>query len=288
MLFGCEKKVKNMCKFASFILTKSNEYFLDTSDSHEDIIEHFHLDDDEISIVRVELIPPSNREDILDENKWEFNVDQDEYPDWTYSGDPTLEEKARKALVRRIEEQKIGETVIVGDYDNAIGNNYSTVKSGKYGLSIGKDHAKAISGESGVSIVESNGSIEAGYGGYGIAWDNNEIQIAEAGCCLAGNDNIIKSHYDCKVSVGCRNTIEVGYCSEVFANERNTITVGVNSKVFAGKCSKIKAGDNSVICIYYTDRDGENKVISGFVGNDGLEPDVFYVEHNGIFMKEEE
>jgi hypothetical protein len=90
-----------MCHFASFILTKNEAYYLDTSDSHEDIIEFFHLRDDYTNLVRVEINPPENKTDIQNPDKWIFKVDQDCYPNWTYKGDPTLEEQTRKALAKK-------------------------------------------------------------------------------------------------------------------------------------------------------------------------------------------
>lgn len=310
-----------MCNFASFVLTKYDEYYLNGSDSHENIIEYYNLRDNiyNIEIVRVELIPPDNEEDFQDLSQWEFKVDQDEYPDWTYEGDPTLEEKARKALARRIEEQKIGKKITVADYKIAIGGEYSNIVSGNRSIAIGLDHAEIISGDGGISIIRNDGSIET-EGGYSIANSNNKINIGidtaligdnlnlvtakDGSMLLLGSDNEIKinslcyltaysfnkieADYGCRIAVDDHNTITAGTCSEIFADKRNTITVGANSRVFAGLNSKVKAGIKSIICIHGQDENQKMQVATGIIGEDGLEPNVFYCLKNGKLEKVEE
>lgn len=189
-----------MCEFASFILTKSNEYYLENSNSHEDIIDKYHFNDN--NIVRIEMLPPVpilNEErytekflnKLRDPNNWRFKVDQDTYPDWTYKGDPTLKEKALKALTRRIEKQKIGykiETaydefvkvgysgiaisydhsmVIAGDYGQAVGGANSIVIAGRYGQALAGVKSKAIVGVGGVAAAGCYGQIQIDYWAFG-------------------------------------------------------------------------------------------------------------------------
>lgn len=300
-----------MCKFASFVLTKYDAYYLNGSDSHEDIIEHYSLLDQTVKIVRVELLPPEHNGDILNVDKWEFQVDQYEYPEWTYKGDPVLEETARKALAQRIEEQNLGKLVEVGNFETAISGEYGCVISGKKGISIGGNHAEVVSGEAGISIVKNHGSLNIDYGGCGIADGNNEIKLGMNSSLIGGNDNFvtakassilvlgsdndialesychlnahgyntIKALYDCKIIVENDNKIEAGNNSEIFSSRRNVITVGTYSKVFAGSASKIKAGFGSFICIETT---------MGLVGENGLKENVFYTTENGQFVKVED
>ena len=71
-----------MCKPASFIITSSSILWCD-SDSHEDIIKKYNLDDSTCNpnFVRVEITPPDNNYSI-DISTWEYRVDQDFLPDW--------------------------------------------------------------------------------------------------------------------------------------------------------------------------------------------------------------
>jgi hypothetical protein len=183
-----------MCEFASFILTKSNEYYLENSNSHEDIIDKYHFNDN--NIVRIEMLPPVpilNEErytekflnKLRDPNNWRFKVDQDTYPDWTYKGDPTLKEKALKVLTRRIKKQKIGykiekaydEFVKVGYGGIAISYNPSIVIAGDYGQAVGGVDSVVIAGSYGQALAGKEGKAIVGMGGVAAAGRLGQIQI---------------------------------------------------------------------------------------------------------------
>ena len=90
-----------MCNFASGILTKDKEFWCDTSDSHEDIIQEHGLHEDGVqgpNLLKYELEPPANGKGFFDLTKWEFKIDQDVKPEWI-KGDE--EERARAAFLRR-------------------------------------------------------------------------------------------------------------------------------------------------------------------------------------------
>jgi len=72
-----------MCKPASFIVTKDKVFFSNKSDSHEDIIKEFDLHEGSgrINFVRTEITPPKDNFS-LSLDKWEFKLDQTEFPDW--------------------------------------------------------------------------------------------------------------------------------------------------------------------------------------------------------------
>ena len=93
-----------MCKFASFVLTKSEEFWSDKSDSHEDIIQEHNLHADGIrgpNILRVE-ISPTNKITVWPSLKaWEYRVDQDRMPEWFDAEE--CEKRTRAALQRRYE-----------------------------------------------------------------------------------------------------------------------------------------------------------------------------------------
>jgi hypothetical protein len=94
-----------MCKFASFVLTKDQELYLPTSDSHEDIINHFSLHADGVrgpNILRVEIVPGAELKRFSDYKAWQYRVDQDTRPAWfDAKGD---EKRARAALLKRAKE----------------------------------------------------------------------------------------------------------------------------------------------------------------------------------------
>ena len=70
-----------MCKYASFVLTKDRVFWSKVTESHEDIIREFNLNECDssktrINIVRVELTPKK----FSDLSTWEYRVDQDVLP----------------------------------------------------------------------------------------------------------------------------------------------------------------------------------------------------------------
>ena len=88
-----------MCQFASFVLTKDRVFWLDESDSHEEIINKHQLHADGVNgpnILRVEITPPQDG-DLGDLSRWTYKVDQDITPDWADGA----EERARIALAQR-------------------------------------------------------------------------------------------------------------------------------------------------------------------------------------------
>ena len=91
-----------MCKFASFILTKGEEFWSDKSNSHENIIRENGLHADGArgpNILRVE-ISPTNKIKIWPSLKaWAYEVDQDRMPEWFDAEE--CEKRTRIALARR-------------------------------------------------------------------------------------------------------------------------------------------------------------------------------------------
>ena len=91
-----------MCKFASFVLTKDREFWLDHKDSHSAIIEYHKLNEwgaHGPNIVKVEISPTDKIKKWPSLKAWEFFVDQDVMPDW-FDID-VVEKRTRAALLRR-------------------------------------------------------------------------------------------------------------------------------------------------------------------------------------------
>ena len=96
-----------MCKFASFVLTRDREFWSDTSDSHEDIINEHGLHADGSmgpNVLRVEITPPTDG-DMGDLARWCYRIDQDITPEWASRCDVAVmavaEARARAAMARR-------------------------------------------------------------------------------------------------------------------------------------------------------------------------------------------
>ena len=255
-----------MCRFASFILTKTNEYYLETSDSHEDIIEHYSLNDNRVEIVRVEIRPPKNKEEINDVSKWEFHIDQDQYPIWTYKGDLTLEEKTRKALVRRIEEQKIGYTIEKGIGDCA--------KVGDFGTAIVLDKGKAIAGDFGRAIAGNYGIAIAGIQGHSTAGYKGRAITDEYGISITGNvGKSISGRFGKSIA---------GEGGIAITGSDGIAIVGDGGQAIAGEWGKVQAGKDGELQIRrFLHGCGKFKTYIFYVGENNVEPNTLYRLENG-------
>jgi hypothetical protein len=91
-----------MCKFASFVLTKNQEFYIDGDDSHSTVIHKLHLHEmgaRGANIVKVEITPTDKIKKWPSLKAWKFVVDQDILPDWHDAA--TTEKRTRAALERR-------------------------------------------------------------------------------------------------------------------------------------------------------------------------------------------
>jgi len=127
-----------MCRPASFVIvnkaTKNKPHLValwdrTISESHEDIIEYFKLPEtnvrDEVTLVRVEIVPPDNNY-TLPLKKWEYRLDQDTIPQWY---DAAESEKAARTQLKEWLKAKI---VLPGQKRDAItGNDYVVIVFGE-------------------------------------------------------------------------------------------------------------------------------------------------------------
>ncbi len=149
-----------MCEFASFVLTQDRALWSSTSDSHEQIIAEHQLRDDaaRVLIVRVELTPPADDPRCADLARWDFAVDQDVLPEWTFQGDPSLEVRTRAAAVRRAEREQWfavaeGPSVAVGYAGTATAGDRGTATAGVRGTATAGDGGMATAGDGGIIEV---------------------------------------------------------------------------------------------------------------------------------------
>ena len=91
-----------MCKFASFVLTKDQEFYDETGDSHSEIISQNNLHEwgtHGPNIVKVEISPTNKIKKWPSLKAWAFKIDQDILPNWADA--ETCEKRTRAALARR-------------------------------------------------------------------------------------------------------------------------------------------------------------------------------------------
>lgn len=94
--------MEQMCNFASFVLTKDREFWLEDSDSHTKIITEHNLHEwgsRGPNIVKVEISPTNKIKKWPSLKAWAFAIDQDKLPDWADRAG--LEKRTRAAISRR-------------------------------------------------------------------------------------------------------------------------------------------------------------------------------------------
>ena len=165
-----------MCKFASFILTKDREFW-SASDKHEDIIAEHNLcalDGVEPGLVRIEILPSETPRDL---STWNYEVDQDVLPEWTFDDDPELERRARAALERRATDERWFAEVIA---HQATAGYAGTATAGDDGTATAGDDGTATAGARGTATAGDDGTATAGDAGtLNIRWwDGKRYRIA--------------------------------------------------------------------------------------------------------------
>ncbi len=290
-----------MCKFASFVLTQSECFWLSSSDSHEEIIKKNnlqHLDITErLGLVRVEILPPvTNQEDLT---TWEFIIDQDKLPDWTFEGDPSLKTRSREALAARAEQEKwfvtlSGTNPVTGYNGTSISGEFGTSTSGDFGTSTSDKCGTSTSGKFGTSTSGYKGTSISGDHGTSTSDSGGTSKSGNYGTSTSGNYGTSKSGYAASSASGDRGTsISGDYSSSTCGDYGVSISgssgtsisgaygtsisgiYGVSASGYRGTSKvgcggKTKAGDEGFIMIL----DGKWYIAN--VGENNIKPNVFY------------
>ena len=97
-----------MCQPASLIITRNKVFWSRKTDSHDEIMREFGLNDEvanKITLVKVEITPPNGNMRIPIE-QWQYQVDQDLLPDW-YEKNPDKHEKNARAALQDWHDAKV-------------------------------------------------------------------------------------------------------------------------------------------------------------------------------------
>ncbi len=165
----------------------------------------------------------------------------------------------------------IGAFVTVGDNQTATTGYKGTSNSGNLGISISSDDGTSTSGNYGTSTSGNYGTSTSG--NYGISISSN------LGKSISGdNGTSISSILGISTSGDYGTSISSDYGTST-SGERGTST--------SGERGKSKSGANGIIQIKYFDKnDYKDKIKTGYIGEDGLEPDTFYkLDDNFNFIK---
>jgi hypothetical protein len=271
--------------YARFELTKNEEYYFDNVNPFQSFMEDYI--DSVCDIVTTILTAPESN--IYDINHWKFEVSQNNYPSWTFEGDSSLEERTRKYFVKIIEEQKIGHEQIVGDY--------KTANVGILGIAISGSYGKSISGNYGVATSGLRGSAYCGAFGVATTGDYGSSTVESSGTARSGNNGVsvtgpygtaISGDYGKATTENCGIAITSNYGFSI-AGKYGTAITRENGTAIVGVYGKAKAGINGLLSFQYYDEDiSRLRMVTAYVGENGIEPDTFYTVRLGKLIKCEE
>jgi hypothetical protein len=270
-----------MCKFASFIITKTGEFWCAT-DKHEDIIAEQKLDDRTSTpdFVRVEILPnEASRKELA---SWSFVVDQDVMPKWTFVGDSELELRSRAALTRRSESEHWFEEAIA---NQATSGYAGTATAGDAGTATAGYAGTATAGDRGTATAGDRGTATAGYRGTATAGYRGTATAGYAGTATAGDRGTATAGYRGTATAGDAGTATAGDRGTATAGDRGTATAGDRGTATAGDRGTATAGDAGILNLRWWD--GERcRIATFYVGENGVESNVKYgVDDNGNIVR---
>jgi len=121
---------------------------------------------------------------------------------------------------------------------------YGTVRVPDNGIAVSGEMGKAFSGNSGMSLAARHGIASAGSYGMAIAGWHGEAQVGAGGTAIAGDHGKAR------------------------AGDYGTAIAGVGGAACAGEWGKIS--------IDWSPPTGRVRAIVGYVGEDGILPNVYY------------
>jgi len=135
-----------MCKFFRCLITKDRVYWNRNTDSHEDIITMYRLKDNEVDLVRVELLPIDGDVFNLNRENWKLEIDQDILPVWFEKS--LYEDEVFKAFSRCVEN-----AFLIGKERRVINSGRWFIKDSKISYICGNAKVEIIDGNSEVLMI---------------------------------------------------------------------------------------------------------------------------------------
>ncbi len=155
----------------------------------------------------------------------------------------------------------IGATLQAGDKELCQVGAYGTATAGYKGTATAGNEGTATAGYEGTATAGDKGTATAGYKGAATAGDKGTATAGDWGTATAGNEG----------------TATAGDWGTATAGNEGTATAGYKGTATAGDKGTATAGKKGEIQIRYWDEKTERyRTVIGYIGEDGLEPDVPY------------
>ncbi|MBI9213794.1 hypothetical protein JEW15_02910 [Pseudomonas aeruginosa] len=155
----------------------------------------------------------------------------------------------------------IGATLQAGDKGFCQVGDYGTATAGGWGTATAGDWGTATAGDCGTATAGGWGTATAGDWGTATAGDCGTATAGGWGTATAGN----------------RGTATAGDWGTATAGDWGTATAGNRGTATAGNRGTATAGEKGEIRIrYWDEKAGRYRTVIGYIGEDGLEPNVPY------------
>ena len=162
----------------------------------------------------------------------------------------------------------IGESIEAGDNEDSIVGDYGIATAGYFGIATAGNRGTATAGYRGTATAGDIGTATAGH--YSTATAGN------GGTATAGDWG--------KATAEDYGKATAGYKGIATAGDWGTATAGYKGIATAGDWGTATAGDGGTIQIKYYDGN-KYRILVGYIGEDGLEPNTPYKVGNGEFVK---
>ncbi len=176
-------------------------------------------------------------------------------------------------------------TATAGDWGTATAGNEGTATAGYKGTATAGDWGTATAGNEGTATAGDWGTATAGYKGTATAGDwgtatagyKGTATAGDWGTATAGNEGTATAGDWGTATAGNEGTATAGNEGTATAGDWGTATAGNEGTATAGNEGTATAGKKGEIQIRYWDEKTERyRTVIGYIGEDGLEPDVPY------------
>ncbi|WP_179196231.1 DUF7666 domain-containing protein [Pseudomonas aeruginosa] len=165
----------------------------------------------------------------------------------------------------------------VGAYGTATAGDEGTATAGYKGTATAGYKGTATAGYKGTATAGNWGTATAGYKGTATAGDRGTATAGNRGTATAGNWGTATAGDEGTATAGDEGTATAGYKGTATAGYKGTATAGYKGTATAGYKGTATAGEKGEIRIRYWDEKTERyRTVIGYIGEDGLEPNVPY------------
>ncbi|WP_407733569.1 hypothetical protein ACJKIJ_20890 [Pseudomonas aeruginosa] len=173
----------------------------------------------------------------------------------------------------------------VGAYGTATAGDWGTATAGDWGTATAGDWGTATAGYEGTATAGDWGTATAGDRGTATAGDRGTATAGHRGTATAGHRGTATAWYEGTATAGDWGTATAGYEGTATAGDWGTATAGYEGTATAGDWGTATAGDwgtatagekGEIRIRYWDEKANRYRTVIGYIGEDGLEPNVPY------------